>query len=428
MLDILQNITTGICYRADGEPFGRHEPALGLGTRETIRWRLFSATPEYVPVSQWTPCTDFADGTFAARCSGDADFIGTHSLKLKTALPAGPVTSLDVISTLDPADIPDTGELEFSDNTGTAHQLSYQARTRLPDGFRFQVDAVLTEPVPADTAVEVPDALFFTAPHQEPASSPADGIFVFDLRIDSPKLRRAAAAAGERQMVTLELLIYHIGHTETIEIQRLFCRSAVVNAGIHGRLPGAITPPEQTNEMLVYLRQIAPEYLPSIGENGHWFIGSADTGIAANGSNMPSLPPFRNDDGARLVGNTSGAEWVFGEDNTPLSTSSIMFEDGVLYTADIDGATGIDFYYGAEMEMYDQNFGLRVTQGATPGSLALTCNGDSVWWGNDDSPPHYAADNTPPDISTASRAYMIRLHWDAVGHHLLANLAYTEDV
>ena len=140
------------------------------------------------------------------------------------------------------------------------------------------------------------------------------------------------------------------------------------------------------------------------------------------------LPQARMDDGARLVGNTSGAEWVFGEDNTPLSTSSIMFEDGVLYTADIDGATGIDFYYGAEMEMYDQNFGLRVTQGATPGSLELTCNGDSVWWGNDDSPPHYAADNTPPDISTASRAYMIRLHWDAVGHHLLANLAYTEDI
>ena len=140
------------------------------------------------------------------------------------------------------------------------------------------------------------------------------------------------------------------------------------------------------------------------------------------------VPPARNDDGARLVGNTSGAEWVFGEDNTPLSVSSIAFEDGVLYTADIDGATGIDFYYGAEMELYDQNFGLRVTQGATPGSLELTCNGDSVWWGNDDSPPHYAADNTPPDISTANRAYMIRLHWDAVGHHLLANLAYTEDI
>ena len=155
--------------------------------------------------------------------------------------------------------------------------------------------------------------------------------------------------------------------------------------------------------------------------NGQDILDGGNLQIAA-------LPEPLNDDGARLVGNTSGAEWVFGEDNTPLSTSSIMFEDGVLYTADIDGATGIDFYYGAEMEMYDQNFGLRVTQGATPGSLELTCNGDSVWWGNDDSPPHYAADNTPPDISTASRAYMIRLHWDAVGHHLLANLAYTEDV
>lgn len=156
----------------------------------------------------------------------------------------------------------------------------------------------------------------------------------------------------------------------------------------------------------------------------YYTAAEVDALIAASGG----LPEMPQDDGARLVGNPDGAAWVYGEDNTA-AAASILMEDGVLYTAAISGATAINFSPGAASSGYDLNFGLRITQGNTPGSLTMTVNTtDSVWWGSEDSPPHYAPDNTPPDISTANRAYMIRLHWDAVGGRLLANLAYTEDV
>ena len=284
MLEILQNIITGACYRADGEPVGRHEPALGIGTRGTLRWRLFTATPEDTAVSGWTACTAFASGTFGARCSGDADFIGTRVTKLKTALAAGAVTAIDVLTDLEAADVPASGELGFTDDAGNAIRLAYSARLLTADGMRFTVDAELAAAVSAGTDVEVPDAPFFTAAHNAETSAPATGIFDFDLAIDSAKLRRAAmAASGERLKLTLELLVYEISGNDLTERRRFFCRSAAVDLGILGRLPGTPPTPDAANALIAYLRQIAPDYLPHIGTNGHWFVGETDTGVAAGG-------------------------------------------------------------------------------------------------------------------------------------------------
>lgn len=275
--------------------------------------------------------------------------------------------------------------------------------------------------------------------HAELIGYGGDGIEKFVLQIKNFTIRNRIAAQGEPTEISPDYLtagqvtaLIASGFDVQFSVDKASWHDTQNSADVYYRFRSASSESAAWSPAIELLRGPAgdadlSDYQEKLvsGENistinGQDILGGGDLQIAA-------LPEPRYDDGARLVGNTSGAEWVFGEDNTPLPVGGI-FEDGVLYTADIDGATSIGFGCGAEMEGYDQNFGLRVTQGATPGSLELTCNGDSVWWGSEDSPPHYAENNAPPDISTANRAYMIRLHWDAVGHRLLANLAYTEDI
>ena len=158
-------------------------------------------------------------------------------------------------------------------------------------------------------------------------------------------------------------------------------------------------------------------------------LGEMREGDSA-GTALPDTASVEN--GSRLVVTSSGVAWRYGDDNTDLPDMA-----GIDIDAEPDKLYSLVMPPGRTRELYisaggntDFDFGVLIVQGGTVGSLVIESEEmmTSPLFPDDSVPPRFAAANPPPSISTPLTGYMFRFHWDAFGHVLLGNLAYTEEV
>ena len=134
--------------------------------------------------------------------------------------------------------------------------------------------------------------------------------------------------------------------------------------------------------------------------------------------------------GGVMTGRTNGqgdSVWIeqIGDYMQPVN-GDFTAAPGTLYTITLTQNKTIYIEVGGNA---DFDFGLLVTQGATPYNLTLLPDlAAAILFPDDDVPPVFKAANTPPGIGTANRSYLYRFHYLAAMNVLLANLALAVEV
>ena len=332
-------------YDADGSQPSDDNPQIPLGNTERIAIQCCTETPDagtpgVDPATDWTKDTQFNLTGVTALLSADNNFLRHMKGQLKTALSSGTVSSAELtVTAATPGKIPSTGSVRLFDSSGNHESLEYTARSISGTTVTFTLasGSSLENSYGAGAVADCPESLYAQASLNASDSDPATGLFVFDMVMDSLKLREASDYADISEIGDvkgLELLIF------TVVDDVITIKNAYLCSTLHIPIPMAA--PDQNPDMpdtyesnvaamtaallaqglsvqfsadntnwhstqtssdsyfrirstaaggdwstgiaLVQGPQGVPGTTPSIGANGHWFIGTTDTGLIADGN------------------------------------------------------------------------------------------------------------------------------------------------
>lgn len=208
-------------YDADGSQPSDSNPQIPLGNTERIVIQCCTETPDagtpgVDPETNWTKDTQFDLPGVSALLSADNNFTRHLKGKLASALDAGTVSSA-VLTVSNPTTgkIPSAGSVRLFDASGGFETLEYTARSVSGSAVTFTLasGSVLENSYAAGADADCPESLYAQAAMNTDESDPATGLFVFDIVMDSRKLRENSDYADTSEIGDvkgLELLIFTV--------------------------------------------------------------------------------------------------------------------------------------------------------------------------------------------------------------------------
>lgn len=239
-------------YDADGSAPSDSNPQIPLGNSERIAIQCCTETPNagtpgIDPETDWTKDTQYNLTGVTALLSADNNFLRHIRGQLKTAVSSGTVSSVEMtIQGATFGKIPSTGSVRLFDAAGNYEALEYTTRSISGTTVTFTLaeGSSLENSYDAGAVSDCPESLYAQASLNAGQSNPATGLFVFDIVMDSLKLRETSDYADISEIGDvkgLELLIFTVVD-DVITIKNAYICSTL-------RIPVPMASPDQNPDM-----------------------------------------------------------------------------------------------------------------------------------------------------------------------------------
>lgn len=243
MQKIYIDTSTGSFYNGVGELFANGYPQIAYKSEEEYYIQLCTESPDAeTPGSRpdlWHKDKSLDIPGVSAFLSVDSDFRRRHKGTLSLDIAAGSVEEISVdLAVQNTWDIRNTGVVRLFRNDGTHQNFRYKSFIKSGSKFIFSLESGLSvsEEFPAGTVVDVPDSLFIQSVMDYDKSDPANGLFVFKMFADSPKLRETMEYSDLNTLSSLsgmEFLPFVITAENTIiEKQSYLCRTCSITGTV----------------------------------------------------------------------------------------------------------------------------------------------------------------------------------------------------
>lgn len=256
MLEIYFNTTSREAFDADGNQFRSGMPRLAYMSRDTVRVILCSETPENdnagVDPTTWTRDTSYNVAGIGAMLTVDSDYI--HKLKgeLAAEVPAGSVSSVTAtIASASYAKIPSSGVLRLFDVYGNYEALSYTARSIDGTSVTFTTSGTVTGTYPTGATMDCDQSPYCSAMLDTAASNVEQGEFVFQLVVNSDRLREEMDYSDTEKLSVkgIEILLYKTTDGTDEPLNAFVCDTFSI-VGTIGAVGFEAEPPDGTENKL----------------------------------------------------------------------------------------------------------------------------------------------------------------------------------
>ena len=256
MLEIYFNTTSREAFDADGNQFRSGMPRLAYMSRDTVRVILCSETPENdnagVDPTTWTRDSSYNVSGIGAMLTVDSDYI--HKLKgeLAAEIPAGSVSSVTAtIASASYAKIPSAGVLRLFDAYGNYEALSYTARSIEGTSVTFTTSGTITGAYTAGATMDCDQSPYCSAMLDTAASNVEEGEFVFQLVVNSDRLREEMDYTDTEKLSVkgLEILLYKTADGTDETLNAFVCDTFSI-VGTIGAVGFEADPPDGTENKL----------------------------------------------------------------------------------------------------------------------------------------------------------------------------------
>lgn len=257
MLEFYLNTTTREWADRDGNPFRDSTPQMAFLSRETVKIIACTETPDIggagVDPSVWARDSSWAAiAGVGAKITVDSDRI--HKLKgeLASEVAAGSVTGISAtITGATTALIPESGVVRLYDAAGKYEAIAYSSRTVTDGTVTFSVDGTLTGSYAAGSVIDCDQAPYCEAMLDTAQSNLEQGEFVFDLAVDSPRLRSEMDYKDTALLPVagLELLLFKTTGEVSEPIKAFLCDTFSI-AGTLGSVDFEAEPPEAMKDRI----------------------------------------------------------------------------------------------------------------------------------------------------------------------------------
>lgn len=271
MLVTYLNTVTREWYDADGNPFSINMPSMAYQSRETILVHVKKDTPNAgelgVNPAEWVTDTELTSlAGIGAKVTVDSDFI--HKIKGKLAENATAGNSVVLVNVGDVKKelIPQSGILRFFDAYGHTESIRYKSRADQSNkifSFTLEDGSAIVNNYNAGDTVDFDQAPYASVFYNPLTSRISEGIFAFDLVLDSERLR-AEMDYSDREKLNvqgLELLFYAVNKDGVQEPLKAFLLDTFTLTGTMGSLGSeAPIPDPLKNEIAAYVGSLIGDY------------------------------------------------------------------------------------------------------------------------------------------------------------------------
>ena len=257
MLEFYLNTTTREWADRDGNPFRDSTPQMAFLSRETVKIIACTETPDIggagVDPSAWTRDSSWAAiAGVGAKITVDSDRI--HKLKgeLASEVAAGSVTGISAtITGATTALIPESGVVRLYDAAGKYEAIAYSSRTVTDGTVTFSVDGTLTGSYAAGSVMDCDQAPYCEAMLDTAQSDLEQGEFVFNLAVDSQRLRSEMDYKDTALLPVagLELLLFKTTGEVSEPIKAFLCDTFSIT-GTLGSVDFEAEPPEAMKDRI----------------------------------------------------------------------------------------------------------------------------------------------------------------------------------
>jgi len=282
---IYTDVVSKQSFGENGNSFRTPEPSHAFGARDEIRWQLCRQTESPDP-SDWTPVT--LASSVGAIIACDDDYQHFAKAKITSEVPAGSLTTITVTTTEVLSEMATSGSIIIG---ADAYQYNSVAAGTGSLIYTMTTGQTIDAAIPTATDVDIPYGYYYSAAYSVAKSTPATGLFVFDIVVDSPKLRAAMQYADLSVLSTvagLELLLftgdYSAGtavETTRYLIDTYRITGGIINLSTEPYIPDAAAVPFVA--MIQALVEAGVETITPSIVDGEWYIGGVPTGVPATG-------------------------------------------------------------------------------------------------------------------------------------------------
>lgn len=266
-MKLLFDVNRNRWYNENGDLFSGYRPSIPYGNTERVEIQLYSeitnANSGSAAVADWTKYTDLDGENYGAVLSVDNNFLHWFKTTLQGDLAEGSVATVSVATNESIDNIAESGDIYiYADSNATPEALEYTSRVKISSGIQFTLatGATLQNAYSSGSQVDIPEMLYAEALMIDEESDPATGLFVFDLVMDSPKLRNAMQYKSVERLADvkgLELMIYQTGDNNTLKILKRFrCGSFSIEGGIADLKTGVPVPDTRQSEILALINRL----------------------------------------------------------------------------------------------------------------------------------------------------------------------------
>ena len=230
MLNLFLDVRTREWFDGKGELFANSFPKIPLGNTEKITINCgFYSINETTGERNFTPDTSYNRAGISALLSIDNNF--TRHLRAVTTenIPAGTVTSINLnIPNATQGKIPTSGAVRLFNAAGDIESVEYTSRIINKNIVEFICadGSVLNSSCAAGASADCPEELYAQAAMDASSSNPAQGVFAFNITVNSDKLREKADYADIEyinDVKGMELLIFGVEGDKIITYNSFLC-------------------------------------------------------------------------------------------------------------------------------------------------------------------------------------------------------------
>ena len=199
-----------------GQMFRDGLPRLIVGGHETFEIMLKTNTPDYgsegADPDSWPVDSSWSeiDG-ISAMLTLDSDYILQIAGKLLEDIAAGSLTAVAEIKDVENEDIPQSGTIRIYAANGDYEDVAYSQREISGSNITFTLGTALVGSYPADSSLDCRQSPLASCFLNAADSDWESGKLVFDLAVDSLRLRRETAYSNSATIAIpgMELLLFH---------------------------------------------------------------------------------------------------------------------------------------------------------------------------------------------------------------------------
>lgn len=357
MLELYLNTITRAWYDRNGNPFRDGMPQMAYLSRETLKIITCTDTSNAggagVDPSSWTRDSSWAAiPGIAAKVTVDSDRI--HKLKgeLASEVAAGSIAMVSaIIEKAANALIPESGVVRLFGASGKYESLAYSSRSVTGHTVDFAVDGTLENSYAAGSGMDCDQAPYCEAMLDTKQSNPGQGEFVFELSVDSLRLREEMDYTDTAllSVAGIEFLLFQTTGDASEPIKAYLCETYSI-AGTLGSVDFEASPPDtMKNQIAGTVAQLIAagfEVEQRFAENGDTEFRFCSA--SAGGAWSPWITVQRGEKGDNFTVDELG---LFSErsqyDTEPKGFSYLATDIGNLYIkqSDISGdwSEGIPF-------------------------------------------------------------------------------------
>ncbi|WP_288594143.1 LamG domain-containing protein, partial [uncultured Victivallis sp.] len=265
MLEFYLNTTSPQWFGLDGNPFRDNNPSMAFQSRDTVKIIACTETPEAgeenVDPTSWPRDVSWAAiSGIGAKITVDNDYI--HKLKgtLATEVSAGSTASISAtIENASYATVPASGTVRLFDASGNYEAIAYTARNISGNTVVFTTSGTLTGSYGSGATMDCDQSPYCEAYLDTAQSNLEQGEFVFQLVVDSPRLREEMDYTNTARLDVqgLEMLVYKTVDGNDEPVKAYLCDTFSITGTI-GNVGYEAEPPDPVkNQIAGIVNQLA---------------------------------------------------------------------------------------------------------------------------------------------------------------------------